>query len=110
MTDVNRVANDREEEHNIATSPMQTTSQQQMYKERAQKSKQTRQCNAKKSDHDLCVEFYEHTCKCLKADGRPCSTLFPLHHYEEIQAQSYIMTHDELDFVLMGSLMITMHN
>jgi len=59
---------------------------------------------------NLSVEFYEQTCKCLKADGKPCSTLFPLHHHEEMWPQSYIMTHNKLNLVFMGSLMTTMHN
>jgi len=41
---------------------------------------------------------------CLKANGKPCSTLFQLH------AQLYMMTNDELDMVLIGSLMTTVHN
>ena len=58
----------------------------------------------------LCVEFYENACRCSKADGNLCSMLFHLDHYEELRAQSYIMTHDELDLALMGSLRATMHN
>ena len=58
----------------------------------------------------LYVEFYENACGCSKADGKPCSMLFHLDHYEELRTQSYIMTHDELDHALMGSLRATMHN
>ena len=64
----------------------------------------------KKTDHELCVEFCEQTCKCRKADGKPCSTLFSIDHYEEMRSQSYTLTHDELDLVLMGSLVSTLHN
>ena len=110
--DTDVAASDGEvQEHNNATSPQQTTSQQTALQQRAtQKSKQMRHRRALKTDHELCVEFYDNTCGCSKADGKPCSTLFHLDHYEELRAQSYIMKHDELDLALMGSLMTTMHN
>lgn len=98
------------QEQNNAPSPQHTTTQQTTQERATQKSKQTRRRRALKTDHELCVEFYEKTCGCLKADGKPCSTLFHLEHYEELRAQSFIMTHDELDLVLMGSLMTTVHN
>ena len=88
------------EEQQNNTSLHHTPSQQAMAQltaqERAtQKSKETRRRRATKTDHELCVEFYEKTCGCLKADSKPCSTLFYLDHYEELRAQSYIMTHDD---------------
>ena len=87
--DTDVAASDGEvQEHNNATSPQQRATQ---------KSKQMRHKRALKTDHELCVEFYENTCGCSKADGKPCSMLFHLDHYEELRAQSYIMTHDELD-------------
>ena len=63
-----------------------------------------------KSDYDICVEFYERTCRCKKADGRPCSSLFPLEHYVDMRGQASLMTHQELDLVLLGSLMTTIHD
>ena len=36
---------------------------------------------AVKTDRGICIEFYEHTCGCQKADGMPCSSLFPLEHF-----------------------------
>ena len=62
------------------------------------------------NDYDICVEFYEHTCGCQKADGKPCSSLFPLEHFVEMCSQASLMTHQELDLVLLGSLMTTLHN
>jgi len=38
-------------------------------------------------------------CGCLKADA----THFHLEHFEELRAQWYMMTHDELNMVLIGS-------
>ena len=63
-----------------------------------------------KSDYDICVEFYERTCRCQKADGKPCSSLFTLEHYVDMRSQASLMTHQELDLVLLGSLMTTLHD
>jgi len=37
------------------------------------------------TDDELCKQFYERTCGCKKADGKPCSSLFPLEHFVENQ-------------------------
>ena len=58
-------------------------------------------------DVPVCKKFTEDTCGCTKADGKPCSTLFSLEHYIELRAQASFLTHDELDLVLMGSIMST---
>lgn len=58
-------------------------------------------------DVPVCKKFTEDTCGCTKADGNPCSTLFSLEHYIELRAQASFLTHDELDLVLMGSIMST---
>lgn len=63
-----------------------------------------------KTDYDICAEFYERTCRCKKADGKPCSSLFPLEHYIDMRSQASLMTHQELDLVLLGSLMTTLHD
>ena len=65
---------------------------------------------AVKTDHDICMEFYEHTCGCQKADGKPCSSLFPLEHFVEMRSQASLMTRQELDLVIMGSLLTTIHD
>ena len=48
--------------------------------------------------HELCTKFYEDTCKCSKADGKPSA----LDHFEDMCALANIMSKDELDFVLIG--------
>ena len=58
-------------------------------------------------DAPVCEKFTEDTCGCTKADGKPCSTLFSLEHYIELRAQASFLTHDELDLVLMGSIIST---
>jgi len=45
------------------------------------------------SDYDVCVEFVEHTWGCKKADGKPCSSLFPLEHFVVMRSQAFLMTH-----------------
>lgn len=59
-------------------------------------------------DEQLCAEFVARTCGCKKADGRkPCSTLFPVEHYINLRAQAALLTRNELDMVLLGSVMST---
>ena len=41
---------------------------------------------------------------------KPCSLLFPLEHFVDMCSQASVMTHQELDLVLMGSLMTTLHD
>ena len=60
--------------------------------------------SAVKTDHDICVEFYERTCGCQKADGKPCSSLFPLEHFIDMRSQASLMTCQELDLVLMTTI------
>ena len=55
----------------------------------------------------LCTNFTETTCGCKKANGKPCSSLFPLDHYIDLRAQSSFLTHDELDLALLGCIMST---
>ena len=59
-------------------------------------------------DIELCRQFNSNTCGCNKANGNPCSTLFTLDYYIELCAQCSLLTHDELDLVLMGFLSSTM--
>ena len=42
-----------------------------------------------------------------KADGKP---LFMLKHYVDMHRQASLMTHQELDLVLLGALMTTLHD
>jgi len=62
------------------------------------------------SDEDMCADFLRRTCGCKKASGKPCSSLFPLEHYITLHAQSAILTHNEVDMVLLGSVMSTTLN
>ena len=55
-------------------------------------------------DVEVCRQFCSNTCGCNRANGNPCSTLFTLEHYIEMRAQCSLLTHDELDLVLMGFL------
>ena len=54
-----------------------------------------------------CAEFVRLTCGCTKADGKPCSGLFSEEHYAELRAQVYFLTHEQLDLVILGSIMAT---
>ena len=59
------------------------------------------------SDVELCTEFVRKTCGCAKADGKPCSTLFSVEHYIEHGSLASLLTRQELDLVLLGSIMTT---
>ena len=59
------------------------------------------------SDEEACAAFVRRTCGCKKANGSPCSSLFTVDHYILLRAQSALLTHDELDMVLLGSIMST---
>ena len=63
-----------------------------------------------RTDYDVCTNFYKHTCQCKKTDGKPCSLLFPLEHFVEMGSQASLITHQELDLVLMGLIMTTIHD
>ena len=56
------------------------------------------------------AKFLAKGCGCKKACGRPCYTLFPKEHYQEIRWQCAELTRNELDMVLMGQIMATMSN
>ena len=49
------------------------------------------------------------TCGCSKANGKPCSTLFSEEHYADLRAQAAFLTHEQLDLVILGSVMATIH-
>lgn len=54
-----------------------------------------------------CAEFIRVTCGCSKANGKPCSGLFSEEHYVEFRAQASLLTHEQLDLVILGSIMAT---
>lgn len=58
-------------------------------------------------DESVCKEFIEQTCGCKRANGRPCSSLFSLDYYIERRAQACLLTRNELDLVMLGSIMST---
>ena len=58
-------------------------------------------------DEDTCSEFVSRTCGCKKANGGPCSSLFSVDHYVTLRAQAALLTRDELDMVILGSIMST---
>ena len=59
---------------------------------------------------DECTTFIQRTCGCKHADGKPCSTLFPLEHYIDMHALVSLLSHHELDLLLLGSIMTTIEN
>ena len=56
-----------------------------------------------------CREFANNTCGCKMANGKPCSGLFSVEQFIEFRAQSSFLTHEQLDLVLMGSVLSTVN-
>ena len=61
------------------------------------------------SDSDV-EKFLEKWCRCRRATGRPCCTLFSKEHYRDLRWQCAELTRDELDIVLIGLIMATLLN
>ena len=59
------------------------------------------------SDEDVGSEFVRRTCGCKNVDGDPCSLLFSVDHKVTLHAQAALLTRNELDMVLLGSIMST---
>ena len=57
-----------------------------------------------------CREFVRTTCGCSKANGKPCSSLFSEEHYVELRAQAAFLSHEQLDLVILGSVMATINS
>lgn len=47
----------------------------------------------------------ERTCGCHLVNGSPCSSVFSLDHYVSHRSQASLLTRNELDLVLIGSMM-----
>ena len=58
----------------------------------------------------VCTQFYTNTCGYDKAQGNPCITLFTLDYIIDMCAQCSLLSHDELDLVLMGFIASAMLN
>lgn len=56
---------------------------------------------------DKCRDFIQRTCGCKMADGKPCSSLFAIDYYINIRSQASLLTRQQLDLVLLGSVMST---
>ena len=59
------------------------------------------------SDEEACSDFVRHTCGCKKAGRDPCSSLFSVDHYITLHAQAALLIWNELDMVILGSIMST---
>lgn len=53
----------------------------------------------------MCKAFLTKSCGCTLAKGSPCSSLFSLDYYISHRLQAADLSHNELDLVIMGSLM-----
>ena len=58
-------------------------------------------------DEDVCKAFIEQTCGYKKVSGKPCSGQFSLAYYIERRAQASLLSRNELDLVMLGSIMAT---
>ena len=62
-------------------------------------------CTADDRDVEKCKMFVERICGCSLANGSPCSSLFSVDDYVSHRSQASLLTHNELDLVLIGSMM-----
>ena len=59
---------------------------------------------------EKCVKFTQETCGCTLAHGnKPCSTLLPLGYYVDYRAQVFLLSREQLDMVLLGSIASNIH-
>jgi len=56
---------------------------------------------------DRCNAFVENTCGCKWGNGKPCSLLFTKEYYTTFRSQASFLTREQLDLVLLGSVMST---
>ena len=59
------------------------------------------------NDVDDCTIFVQKTSGCTKANGKPCSTLFSVEYYIDYRAQASQLKRQELDLLLLGSILTT---
>ena len=61
------------------------------------------------NDVDVCTtsNFVQKTCGCTKANGKPCSTLFSVEYYIDYHAPASLLKQQELDLLLLGSILTT---
>ena len=52
-------------------------------------------------------QFFWKMCGCQIADGNPCSSLFSVYYYIDIRSQASLLTRQQLDLILLGSVMST---
>jgi len=63
---------------------------------------------AREAEPVVCENFTLETCGCqLAGGGRPCSSLFSLEYYQQYRAQAFLLTKEQLDMALMGSVAAT---
>ena len=56
---------------------------------------------------EKCAEFVRKTCGCKMSRGKPCSSLFTREYYIDLRSQASLLTREQLNLVLMGSVMST---
>ena len=54
------------------------------------------------------IKFVHDICGCRLANNKPCSTLFGSEYYIQMRAQASLLTREQLDMVLLGSVMSTL--
>ena len=62
------------------------------------------------TEEDKCRTFLNQTCGCkLASDKKPCSSQFFMDYVLDIRAQAAPLSRDELDLVLIGEIMASLH-
>ena len=59
------------------------------------------------SEQSKCDKVLLATCECTLANGRPCSTLFSRQYLMDTRAQTFLLSREQLDMLLLGSVAST---
>ena len=59
------------------------------------------------SELSKCDKFLLATCGCTMANGKPCSSLFSRQYLTDTRAQSFLLSREQLDMLLLGSVAST---
>lgn len=62
---------------------------------------------AQRAELRKCANFTQRTCGCTISDGKPCSSLFSAEYFVDIRSQASLLTRQQLDLVILGSIMST---
>ena len=61
-------------------------------------------------EEKLVNEFMTSGCACTKANGKQCLHQFSIHHVKAVRSSCFELSHEQLDMLLIGQLLVCMNN